>query len=113
MQRHALKADSALAQHLDQRRREMQAGGWRRDGALFARKHGLVVAAVVVISGPASGDIGRQRHIAAFSKRLIKHRPVKRKAQRDLATLPFGFHRRVELIQEADPAFGSEAYYVP
>ena len=71
------------------------------------REHGLVVGAVALVDGAAAGDIGRQRHVAALGQRLVEHRAVKREGKRHLAALAsLAFDRGVELVEEADPAFG-------
>jgi hypothetical protein len=88
----------------------MQSGGRRRHRTFLAREHGLIVGPVLLVDGAPTGDIGRQRHVAAFGERLVEHRPMKRKAERHLTALPFGLDRRVELLEEAHPAFASEAH---
>ena len=37
---------------------------------------------------------------------------MKREGERDFAALAFGFHRGVELIEKADPAFAAETHHV-
>ncbi len=89
----------------------MQSRGRRGDRSLFVREHGLVVGAVGLVDGERRlGDIGRQRHFAAFLQRLVEHRAGKRKGERRLAALPFGLDRGVELTEKADAAFSAEAH---
>ena len=55
-------------------RREMQAGGRRRDRAVLAGIDRLVVVAVAFVLGARGGDIGRQRHMADGGDRLVEDR---------------------------------------
>ena len=93
----------------------MQSRGRRRDRALVAREHGLIIAAVVLVDFAAACDIGRQRHVAALGQRLVEHRAVKVKAKRHFAArlaLALLLDRGVELIEETDAAFAAEAHDV-
>ena len=93
----------------------MQPRGRRRDRAFLAREHGLVVGAVLLVDVAAAGDIGRQRHVAAFGQRLVEHRAGEGKGERHLAALvalPFLLDRGVELFEKADPPFAAEAHDV-
>src|SRR5262249_31529676 len=73
---------------------------------------GLIIGAVALIGFAARCDIGRQRHHAAFTDRLVKDCAVKRKGKRHLAALAFRLDSRIELAQQADSAFGAETYHV-
>ena len=44
-----------------------------------ARKHGLVVGAVLLVGRAPGGDIGRQRHLAALGYGLVEHRTMEGK----------------------------------
>ena len=55
--------DAAPRERRQQRRREVQAGGRRRDRAARAGEDRLVVGAVLRV-GAAAADVGRQRHLA-------------------------------------------------
>ena len=88
----------------------MQPRSRRGDRPLLPREHCLIVSAVLFVGRAAAGDVGRQRHVAAFGKRLVEDRPVKRKGERDLAALSFRLHRGVELVEEAHPALAAEAH---
>jgi hypothetical protein len=96
MERDPMQCDAAGAQRLRDRLRKVQACGRRRDGALRAREHGLIVGAVMLVGRTATGDVGRQRHVATLGQRLVEHGAVKREGERDFTTLPFGFDRGVE-----------------
>ncbi len=64
VQRQRLAADAVLLQPLDQTWREMQRRRGRSYCSLLPREHGLVVVAVLLVCGPARGNVGRQRHPA-------------------------------------------------
>ena len=85
------------------------AGGRRRDRALARGEHGLVVGAVALVGRAARGDVGRQRHVAAFGDRLSSTGAVEREGQRHLAALALVLDGRVELAEEADAALVAEA----
>ena len=87
-------------------------GRRRRNRALLAREHGLIVGAILLVGRAAAGDIGRQRHVAALGKRLVEHRAVKGEGKCDLAALPFGFDRSVELVEKAHAALAAETHDV-
>jgi hypothetical protein len=59
MQRHLVQADTALVEPPKQPVREMQTSCRGRHGTFLMRKQGLIVDAVLIIGGPAGGDIGR------------------------------------------------------
>src|SRR5580698_11016098 len=90
----------------------MQTSRRRGNRALITRKHRLVIGAVTLVGGAAAGNIRRQRHITAFFKRLIKRRAMKRKRERHLTALAFGFDRGVELVEEADAALAAKAHNI-
>ena len=110
VERYLVQADAARLQCLNDRVGEMQPRSRRSDRSLLAREHRLVVAAVLFVGRTAAGDIGWQRHVAAFGKRLVEHRSVKGEGERDLAALPFRLDRGVELVEETHPALAGEAH---
>src|SRR5437763_5588905 len=91
----------------------MQPGGRGRDRALVSGKNGLVISAVLFVGRPPSGDIGWQRHLAAFSDRRIQHGSLEGKRQGHLTALRFGLNPGVELAKEADPTLVPKPYDVP
>ena len=96
---------------VEQTRREMQSGGRRRDGALGAGEHRLIVAAVarvsrrdVAIAGAL--DIGRQRHRPVPRERLMKRLALAVKAHDHLAFGGFFHDLRREILGEDETVAG-------
>jgi hypothetical protein len=101
MKRHEVAFDAARVKRPHQFRREMQAGGGRRDSTLLARVNRLVVGAVALILGALRGDIGRQRHMAGGVDRLVQQRTGKIEGKQRLAGLSLLDHRGVERAEKA------------
>src|ERR1700724_3740398 len=91
----------------------MQPGGGGRDRAFLPGKNRLIIRAVLLVGRPPPGNIGGQRHVAAFGDCRIKHRAMKSKRQGYVTALAFGLNRRVELAEEADFALLAKPYDVP
>ena len=107
VQGHAMEARPRRLDALEQRRREMQTGGRRGHGAVFAREHGLIVGAVGGANGAARGDVGRQRRRAEPLDRLVERRAVEGEGERDLARLALLLDLRVERAEQARRAFAA------
>src|SRR5262245_49365488 len=75
------------------------------------REYGLVVGPIALVG--RAPDVGRQRHGTALLDRLVEHRPMKCKGERDFAVFAFGFHGGVELTEEANLTLVSEPHDVP
>ena len=108
VKRHGIEPDAAIANLPKQQLREMEPRRRRRHRAVLARKKRLVVRTILLVCRAPRGDVGRQRHLAAFRDGLVEDRAVEGECQRHLATPAFFGDRRVELSEEADFSFLAE-----
>ena len=71
----------------------MQRGGRGSHGALFLRKHGLIIIRIALVDGTLAGDIGRQRHGArALEQQFDRH--VAEEMQNEAAVVQLRFRLR-------------------
>ena len=76
VQRDGRALDAPLVQRVEKLRREMQAGGRRRDRAALARIHGLIPLAIAL--RVVALDVRRQRHVADLVDRVLDARAALR-----------------------------------
>src|SRR5262249_31262200 len=74
------------------------------------REYGLVVRPIALVG--RSPDVGRQRHGTSLVDRLIEHRHINRKGERDFAVFALGFHGGIELTEKANLTLVPEPYDV-
>src|SRR4029079_11839347 len=101
MQRHAVLRYAGGREAVHKLRREVKTRGRCGNGAVLTRKHRLVVAPVVSVLRPPTGDVGRQRHVPDRRDAFVEDRTGQVEAQHDFTGLSLFLHGRIEARHQA------------